>query len=388
MNMTQDVLEIESLPFWQGAQTKAGNVQVLPFQMVWDERGFLRQEIDQDVMAKVVNQYAEADYGFITALPGLSTWGSAIGNAYAEFALSALSGRSGLRALEIGGGNDFIAQQILSDGKVAHYDLVDPALRLGDESDPRLTIHQKYFDRANDDLSGPYDLILSFNCIEHVPDPVNFLESISAALSEDGIAVIVAPATERQLLNGDFNVLLHEHLSYLTIETVQWLAKNTGLKTVSIEKTDDEFRGVFCLDSKFDETPSVIPCPSWVSDLRIKFEQSLEYADEIIAMPLRRGEVIALHGASNGLNNLLYLLELTDKERERLNLFDGDELKHGSFLSSLTRPILSPSSKEYLVADQLIITAPTYFEAIKKSAVATGWPEDKVISILPALQKS
>jgi len=381
--MIQNVLKIKNLPFWRGVQSKTVDFEPLPFQLVWDKRGFLRQNIEKNILDKVVNQYAGADYGFITALPGLSRWGSTLGNTYAEFALSAISGRSNLQALEIGGGNDFVARQILDDGKISRYAMVDPAARLDKEPDPRLVVHQKYFDWCDRDMCGPFDLIVTFNCIEHVTDPVDFLKSIRKVLAEDGVAVIVGPATERQLIKGDFNVLLHEHLSYLTVEAVRNLASNAGLKTIKIEKVDDEFRGIFCIEPNIVETSINISPPNWVSDLSRNFDQSLKYAHAAIVAPLRAGETIALHGASNGLSNILFALDLTDVERSRIHLFDGDDSKHGSFLPGLARPIEEPAGESYLAADRLIITAPTYFEPIKNNARIIGWPDNKIFSILP-----
>ena len=109
-------------------------------------------------------------------------------------------------------------------------------------------IHE-YFPHPDLD-NRQFDLVLAFNCLEHVPDPRAFLDAIRARMSPDGLAVLIYPNCEEQFRQGDLNVFVHEHLSYFTEASSRWLISACGLRVNSLFSQHDTFMVV--LSKSFD----------------------------------------------------------------------------------------------------------------------------------------
>ncbi len=205
------------LPLWRGIQKQPGTIQALPFSLCWDERGFLRQSSDERVRQAVLDAYASEHYQFITPPPGTSAWANRLGDQKLKAVLNFLGPLDGLRVLEIGAGSTYVAEHLLERFDIAEYVIVDPAISAKNAQGGRLRILRDYFP-ASELRERAFDVVLSFSCLEHVPDPIAFLREIGQALDDDGTLLLSFPDVGRQCGLGDLNVLLHEHMSYLDIQ--------------------------------------------------------------------------------------------------------------------------------------------------------------------------
>lgn len=84
MNERKSEIRFDRLPFWRGVCGRPAQPEVLPFELGWDDRGFVRQIISEDVRNKVVDGYNQEDYSFITQPPGSSSWANRLGDIYLE----------------------------------------------------------------------------------------------------------------------------------------------------------------------------------------------------------------------------------------------------------------------------------------------------------------
>lgn len=87
----------------------------------------------------------------------------------------------------------------------------------------------------------PFDVIVTFDVIEHVPEPVDFLRSICGLLSDGGIACILTGDTDClgwQLEGGDYwYSALPEHLTFFNKASLTEAASRADLRLVSFERT-------------------------------------------------------------------------------------------------------------------------------------------------------
>ena len=87
-----------------------------------------------------------------------------------------------------------------------------------------------------------YDLITAFHVVEHQSDPVAILKTLAAKLSKNGRMVIEVPNSEDALLTlYDSTAFQHftywsQHLFLFNAETLRQLAKQAGLRIVSIQQ--------------------------------------------------------------------------------------------------------------------------------------------------------
>ena len=93
---------------------------------------------------------------------------------------------------------------------------------------------------------GTFDIITSFEVIEHINNPVEEVRNINRMLRTGGLFYFTTPnfnALERYFLKANYNIIAYpEHLSYYTKRTINYLLKNNGfgkkkLKTTGISLT-------------------------------------------------------------------------------------------------------------------------------------------------------
>lgn len=172
-------------------------------------------------LASVDTVMERYSFGAAYALP------SAAPNADSERArsyLDLLSSRVATpsRVLEMGCGSGRLLRELAALWPDADLVGVDPALPDGLPGGGRLTYLRGGFDAAP---SGPFDLIVSINAIEHVPDPGALLGAIAERLSPDGQAAVVCPAATPP----NVELLMFDHLYSLTRPAVEMLGRRAGL---------------------------------------------------------------------------------------------------------------------------------------------------------------
>lgn len=112
---------------------------------------------------------------------------------------------------------------------------VDPAINLSKPAEERgHTISCGFW--GKDDIELPeMDIIVAQNVLAHVPDPVTFLSACTKVMNEDTLLYIQTSQCN-MYVNGEFDTIYHEHLSYFTISSMMKCAELCRLSIVNIEK--------------------------------------------------------------------------------------------------------------------------------------------------------
>ena len=88
---------------------------------------------------------------------------------------------------------------------------------------------------------GYFDVITSFEVIEHINDPIDEVSKINHLLRTGGIFYVTTPnfnAIERVLLKSKYSIIQYpEHLSYYTPKTLDFLLSNSGFRKIKIMTT-------------------------------------------------------------------------------------------------------------------------------------------------------
>lgn len=85
---------------------------------------------------------------------------------------------------------------------------------------------------------GAFDLVVSRQVIEHVPDLNNFFVCINRLLDDDGVLFLDTPDFEPSLLVGDCSAVWEEHVSYFTEPVLRRLLHRHGLTLTELRKYD------------------------------------------------------------------------------------------------------------------------------------------------------
>ena len=74
-----------------------------------------------------------------------------------------------------------------------------------------------------------------------MPNPALLLKGIRNYLSKNGMAVICVPDCQRQLITGDINGLIHEHITFFSAETLRQELDQARLDIIEISSKNDLF---------------------------------------------------------------------------------------------------------------------------------------------------
>ncbi|NFV78558.1 class I SAM-dependent methyltransferase [Magnetospirillum aberrantis] len=375
-----EILHLPALPLWKGVTTRPGQFKTAPFALVWDERGFLRQSTEEAVLRAVQDAYAEDGYVHMSPPPGASDWASRRGDSHLAFVRRVCPPLAGAKVLEIGAGSLYLAERLTTDDSVGHYVAVDPALD-PDQQRPGIEVIRGYFD-AETFAGEAFDLVLSFHCLEHIPDPVLFLADLRQSISENGCIVVSVPDVEPFIASGDLNGFIHEHISYFTDTSARRVFSLAGLTVIGVQREAGNL--VYALAKGARTALGAIPIPdAGTAGLASRIEASIQHARTVLPAALRQGP-LALHGATSGLNSLLFLAfgEQGLTTGGAGLLFDGDSCKTGGYLPLLDVPIRHTSDAEYKSARRVIVCAQSFLAEIRKDLQARHGLDPAIIEPL------
>ena len=84
---------------------------------------------------------------------------------------------------------------------------------------------------------GKFDLIIANNVFAHVPDINDFMLGIKVCLSKNGVVTIENPSVINLVEKNQFDTIYHEHFSYLSLTSVEFIAKNNMLDVFDVEES-------------------------------------------------------------------------------------------------------------------------------------------------------
>jgi len=279
--------------------------------------------------------------------------------------------------LEVGAGSTWVASKLQERYNTDSYVIVDPTVQ---ESGEEFEIIREYFP-SQEIENRRFDLILGFSVLEHVPDPVLFLSDMLKYLTSDGMVMLVYPDCEAQMLQGDINVIIHEHISYFTKASTRWLASTCGFEIKCMDSENDCFTLV--LAPALDENDSKVDFDD--ADLLAKGGESFrclfENLKNKVSSLLESGRTVGFHGATNGLNIFLHLTGLGDGSG--IYIYDGDKSKEGLYLPACNSPIMLPTDRTYSAHSLMVISAMSFFDSISSFVInEAGYDRSKLLPLV------
>jgi SAM-dependent methyltransferase len=238
---------VGDLPFHVGVSeipTNAPLPELMPMRVGVDRAsGSLVQIPEAAVMAGLDLAYAEGSQ-IGTPLSSAGLGRPALDDVVA-FITEARQGRSpeGARVLEIGCGTGALLARLKEAGAQALG--VEPGARAAEQACAAgLEVITSPFERdAFPD--GAFDLIVHHAVLEHVPEPVSFLRDQLSLLTDDGVIVCSVPDCSLPMSTGDLSMLVHEHLSYFTPESLRRTGALAGARTVA-ERASRSAGATYC----------------------------------------------------------------------------------------------------------------------------------------------
>lgn len=296
-----------------------------------------------------------------------------------------------LSILEIGGNDGTLATELLQLGhKVC---VVDPAENLRRNLWDNCIVGFWNHDTADMALfnHGPFDVVIAMNVLPHVEDPVKFMELANLVLRPTGGRIYVQTSQARYLVQGQFDVIYHEHRSYFSVSSFRTLADRVQLRIADIDLVP--IHGESYLVS-FDPTPGPHYIPAvhqaqidgekldWYRHFAMKAEHRKSEMLPIIDYYRRQGDpVIGYGAAAKGMTFLGYTgIELD-------YLVDDAALKIGK-MAPCGNVVETPQNIGYMHDRALFLILGWNFceEIIGRIKAIRDNPEDRFLVAFPELR--
>jgi SAM-dependent methyltransferase len=245
----------------------------------------------------------------------------------------------------------------------------DPAYRGAPAVGASIRFHNDYFDpRTSELLRDRPNVVVSRHTIEHVPDPVAFLQSIRRALgtNSDAVVCVETPDVDWIIANDAIQDFFYEHCSIFTEAALSFALRRAGFQSPSVERVFGEqylwataragLADEGTIDGDLEEVRS--PIDSFVEKWR----------DGVYSASLR-GRV-ALWGAGAKGVTFTLLVDPTGKVID--HAIDINPEKQGHFLPASAVPVVSPETSSSLNPTTIFVMNPIYLDEIREAAVAAG----------------
>ena len=158
-----------------------------------------------------------------------------------------------------------------------------------------------------DPLEDNYDCFVILNYLEHVPEPGEFLSSITEVVSEEAVGIIEVPNFDMILKNKLYSEFMNEHIFYFTKETFSYLLKLHGWDVLEKSVIKDGY--VLSFIVKKNKTVS----------LQEEFEQEKEkFIDSFKEKTKYTNTKVAVYGA--GHQSFSFLSFLPEEEKNKIVL--------------------------------------------------------------------
>lgn len=233
----QNKFQIESLPvYWRVKKKTTISHSKIPEKLdisisTDPKTGAISQDLNKSLKTTLLNIYAEDEnIGYLREDNKL-----AVGYHVdlSNFIKKNLKHFRVTNILEIGCGGCTVLEELKNmDYKVTGLDPSPFAAKCAEERN--IPLIQDFF--KPELIDKDYDLVFFSDVLEHVFDPVEFLENLSKSLNNDSIIIIAVPDATSESISGDYSMLMHQHISYFTEDTLRNTILHTGLSCLHIEK--------------------------------------------------------------------------------------------------------------------------------------------------------
>lgn len=252
---------------------------------------------------------------------------------------------------------------------------VDPAENLFPLSSKNHHVYCGYFDDSYANVHGNQnDVVICQNAFAHNYNQLNFLRNMKKVVTDDGYIYLTTSQAD-MILNGEFDTIYHEHLSFYNIRSMNELCKRAGLNLVEVLKHPIHGNSFIFIISKIKSRPSYVELmmqnektwnlyekklySNYVADCKDIIEA---FTEELLKLK-NDGYTLIGYGAPAKGNTLLnaanFALDF---------IVDDNPMKQGLYTPGMRIPIFSSEKlKEYENADNLVFIplAWNFFDEIK-----------------------
>lgn len=200
-------------------------------------------------------------------------------------------------------------------------------------------------------LEAPFDAFVSFNFLEHQPNPVGMLRGIAANLSENGVGLLTVPSFDYFQERGSYYEFLRDHIAYYTEDSLKRIMEISGFSVIETSRFNEDTLEIIV------KKRSAIKLVDYYGQKK-RLEEELN--DLLKPISDDEGEIV-VWGASHQAFTILSTLHI---EGEICAVIDSADFKWGKYTPATHIPIVAPQSLESINPKCIIIMAPGFSDEI------------------------
>lgn len=274
------------------------------------------------------------------------------------------------RILEIGCGTGYLLSLLKMQG--ANVLGIEPGDH-GQEGSRRfhIPIVQDFFPSPK--ISGKFDVIILYALLEHITDPVKFLEKVSEFLNPSGKIVISVPNCEPYIESGDISFILHEHWSYFSPGSLKNTISQANLSLSCLKKS--QFAEIIYAEAtlevnKCKEKPVLLNNTITAAEIfKVKFQKNLE-SFSILVSSLTTNNTVGFYVPGRAINVLSLILSKINLSN--LRFFDDNPKLHRTYYPGIDVPIENRQDLLQSPPDVIIIFSHSFGKKIKADILQSG----------------
>jgi 2-polyprenyl-3-methyl-5-hydroxy-6-metoxy-1,4-benzoquinol methylase len=348
--MKEKIIELGMHPYADTFITKEQlhmSEPIYPLECILDKQNFM---ISLGVTTSPEERYNLYDYSYTSSnsLYSKNYWQS-----YYEDITKAKIIKSDSKILEIGSNDGYLLSIFKKNGfkNVCGFDSSKKMVEVAEKNKIE-TIHGLFNSKNSNKTNLKYDLIIANNVFNHSNDPVDFLKGVVNVLNEEGVFVFEVPYWLNTVKDFKFDQIYHEHVSYFTVKSSEYILKSIGLNIFKVEKTD--YHGgsirVYSSLNKRKQEDNILSFinheeKNGLFDIKTYYnysnkiqEKKFKTLEKLYKLKLSKKKIVAVGAAAKG-NTLLNYYGLNNDIIDYVT--DNSEFKIGKFTPLSRIPILS-----------------------------------------------
>jgi hypothetical protein len=236
-------------------------------------------------------------------------------------------------------------------------------------SGPNVRLVRDFFPTSR--IGGRFDIVIMYNVLEHVAGFDDWFHAISERVSPGARLLTSVPACDEFLAVGDPSILVHEHFSYFTSETLEHTLAVGGFGRTRMEPS-----GVgrsWYVTSELGEGPSrpdIERITHEANRFRAKSMELVRRISRFLSATRDAGESVAIYVPLRAINAIV----MSGAPIEHCRFFDDDTHLQGSFLPGAEIMIEARDRLLDNPTDHVLIMSESFGEQIRKG-LAPGLPE-------------
>lgn len=365
----ENILDLGNLQFYWRMTSQVDDPKnvvpdFLPFSLIYDQKNRLIKQKSNSLIWESLERVYQENYnvGYLQEGHDLA---EAYGNDFLNIILDAVKkfNPSAKEVREIGAGGCYILKRIIEHGFEGS--AIDPSPVCVDKGKAfGINVFAEFY--PTKEKLPAADVYIHYDVLEHIEDPVLFLQNHFDELNENGLIVFAVPDCSSYIQNGDISMIIHEHINFYDVESLGIVAARAGFHVLNIEKA--KYGGVlYCVAQKKNTKP-LIYIQQDDHDCDQKFIQYVEQHKKLIQIIKEFIEDSFAQRKSIGfyipLRSIPYLSMLGIKKNIRF--FDDDRGVHRKYFDGFPVAVENFEDLKINPVDHMIILSCAFGDKIKE----------------------